>query len=92
MNTEEEKEFEKKIEKKIEENIEEKVEGWCSGKNKKSVSDHGSAGVVWFLGLIGAAVYYIQHADGFLDGVLGVLKALVWPAFLVYEAMKALGM
>ena len=88
MNTEEEKEFEKKIEKKIEE----KVDGWCSGKNKKSVSDHGSAGVVWFLGLIGAAVYYIQYADGFWDGVLGVLKAFVWPAFLVYEAMKALGM
>lgn len=96
MSTEEEKDFEKKIEekieKKIEDAIEENVEGWCSQKNKKNVSQNGSAGAVWFLGFIGAAVYYIRYADGFWNGVVGVLKALVWPAFLVYDAMKALGM
>jgi hypothetical protein len=47
-------------------------------------------GAVYGLGFIGAAVYYIQVADGFWTGVLGVLKALVWPAFLVYEALKSL--
>jgi len=49
-------------------------------------------GAVYGLGLIGAAVYYIQHATGFGDGLLGVLKAIVWPAFMVYEAMGALKM
>jgi hypothetical protein len=41
------------------------------------------------LGFIGAAVYYIQQATGFWAGVLGILKAIVWPAFVVY---KLLGM
>jgi hypothetical protein len=27
--------------------------------------------------------HYIQAADGFWDGVLGILKAFVWPAFVV---------
>jgi len=49
---------------------------------------HGGGGAVYGLGLIGALVYYIQQSDGFWDGVLGVLKALVWPAFLVYELLK----
>ncbi|WP_027344947.1 hypothetical protein [Hamadaea tsunoensis] len=50
----------------------------------------GGGGAVYGLGLIGALIYYIQQADGFWSGVVGVLKALVWPAFLVYEAFKAL--
>ncbi|MBN2624966.1 MAG: hypothetical protein JXA83_16420 [Acidimicrobiales bacterium] len=48
-------------------------------------------GAVYGLGLIGAAVWYWQQADGFGEHVVGLLKALVWPAFLVYEALKALG-
>jgi len=47
-------------------------------------------GAVYGLGFIGAAVYYISTATGFWIGVLGVLKALVWPAFLVYEVLKFL--
>ena len=50
------------------------------------------SGAVYGLGLIGAAVYFIGHAATFWAGVLGFLKAIVWPAFLVYEAMKKLGM
>jgi hypothetical protein len=42
------------------------------------------------LGFIGALVYYISTANGFWIGVLGVLKALVWPAFLVYNLLKFL--
>jgi hypothetical protein len=56
------------------------------------IHKHGPAGGFYFLGFIGAAVYYISTATGFWNGVLGVLKALVWPAFLVYELMKFLGM
>lgn len=43
------------------------------------------------LGFIGALIYYISHATGFWVGVVGFLKALVWPAFLVYEALRMLG-
>jgi len=52
---------------------------------------HGGASAVYGLGLIGAAVYFIGHATTFWLGVLGFLKALVWPAFLVYQAFSVLG-
>ena len=42
----------------------------------------------YFLGFIGAAVYFVQQAHGFWLGVLGVLKAMVWPAFLVYKLLE----
>lgn len=51
----------------------------------------GGGGAVYGLGLIGALIYYIQQADGFWLGVLGILKALVWPAFVVYDLLKFLG-
>lgn len=48
-------------------------------------------GAVYGLGFIGAAIYFVSQSTGFWMGVLGVLKALVWPAFLVFEALKFLG-
>jgi hypothetical protein len=51
----------------------------------------GPASAVYGLGFIGAAVYFITQATTFWMGVLGFLKAIVWPAFLVYEAFKYLG-
>lgn len=45
---------------------------------------------VYGLGLIGALVYFLSHAATFWLGVLGFLKALVWPAFLVYYAFQFL--
>ncbi|MBN1792394.1 hypothetical protein JW826_01795 [Candidatus Woesearchaeota archaeon] len=51
-----------------------------------------SGGAVYGLGFLGAAVYYITTATGFWNGVWGVIKALVWPAFLIYELMKFLMM
>jgi hypothetical protein len=45
---------------------------------------------VYGLGVIGAAVYFIGQATTFWAGVLGFLKALVWPAFLVYQAFEIL--
>jgi hypothetical protein len=59
---------------------------------KKEVHQSAPAGAVYCFGLIGAAIFYISQATGFWIGVLGVLKAIVWPAFLVYEAMKYLAM
>lgn len=47
---------------------------------------------IYGLGFIGAVIYYLQHASGFWDGVLGIFKALVWPAVLIYKLMEFLGM
>lgn len=54
------------------------------------VNNH-SGNAVYGLGLIGAAIHYISTASGFWVGFLGLLKAIVWPAFLVYEWLQYLG-
>jgi hypothetical protein len=51
-----------------------------------------AGGGAYGLAMIGAAVYFIGHAATFWAGVLGLLKAILWPAFVVYELMKHLGM
>ncbi len=50
------------------------------------------AGAIFGLGFLGAIVYYIQTATSFLGGLVGCLKALVWPAFVVYSLMRFLKM
>jgi len=61
----------------------------CGCSHKKGAP---CGGAVYGLGLIGAAIYFIGHAAGFWLGVLGLLKAIVWPVFVVYALMKYLGM
>lgn len=58
---------------------------------KKEIQQHAPNNAVYGLGFIGAAIYYVSHATGFWMGVWGVVKAIFWPGFLVYAAMKALG-
>jgi len=48
-------------------------------------------GMVYLAGFLGATIYYISTATGFWNGVLGFLKAIIWPLFLVFEALKFLG-
>jgi hypothetical protein len=59
---------------------------------KHNMHEHGPSSAIYGLGFIGAAIYYISNATNFWMGVLGFLKAVVWPAFLVYEWLKFLGM
>ena len=60
---------------------------------KKSICvNNGSCGGAFYgLGFLGSAVYYISTTNGFWAGVLGVLKAIVWPAFLVHGLFKMIG-
>ena len=53
-------------------------------------SGSGIAGTAYFMGFIAAAIYFIQNAATFWLGVLGFLKALVWPVFLVYNLLEFL--
>lgn len=49
--------------------------------------DCNGSGCFYFLGFIGSAIYYLQQSAGFWNGVLGILKAIVWPVFLVYKLL-----
>jgi hypothetical protein len=74
-----------------------KMKKWFTrGKKDKDCNcgchHHGSGSGVYCLGFLGAAVYYISQATTFGMGVIGILKAAVWPAFIVFEALKYLAM
>ena len=60
----------------------------CYMKNKAS----GCGGAIYGLGFIGALVYYISTATSVWDAIIGFFQAILWPAFLVFSAMHALGM
>ena len=61
-------------------------------KKINKCSNIGNGGCLYATGFIGAAVYYISTAAGFWSGVLGFLKAIIWPVFLVYGVMKFIGL
>jgi hypothetical protein len=50
----------------------------------------GPFGGVYFLTIIGAAVYFVQNSAGFWGFILALLKALVWPAFVTYHVLGLL--
>jgi hypothetical protein len=56
----------------------------------KAVSAGNATNAVYGLGLIGAAIYFIQHASSFWSGALGILEAIVWPAIVVYKILEFL--
>ena len=57
----------------------------------KVVYKNAPHSALYFFGFVGAAIYYISKATGFWIGVLGFLKACIWPVFLVHEVLNALG-
>jgi hypothetical protein len=61
-------------------------------RKPRTVYHRGGSGVVYGLGLIGAWIYYFTTATTLWIGVLGFFKGIVWPAMLVFEALKFLGM
>lgn len=78
--------------------MEEDILGMSDETNTSCVgkcgSCHAKSGVCGAYGLavLGAAVYYIQHSATFWAGVLGVLKAIIWPALVIYKLLDFLKM
>jgi len=56
--------------------------------HKKGGSDAGG-GAVYGLGLVGALIYFLQSAVGFGGVILGILKAIVWPGYIVYKLLES---
>lgn len=51
----------------------------------KVINKGGPFGGAYFLTFIGSAVYFVQHSAGFWGFVAALLKACVWPAFLIHR-------
>ncbi|MGO4784442.1 hypothetical protein [Cryobacterium sp. W22_MBD10_FK3] len=57
------------------------------GRGSVIVRD-GSWGFFFLLAYVGAAIYFISTSDGsFWAFVLGLLQAIVWPAYVVYHVL-----
>jgi hypothetical protein len=64
----------------------------CKPPKKYANATCGMSGGVYGFAFLGAAVYFVQHATTFWGGVLGVLKAIIWPAMLIYKLLEFLKM
>jgi hypothetical protein len=60
-------------------------------KIKCDIESTGTGGAFYGLGFIGALVYYLTTAPDIWAGIIGFFKAIVWPAFLVYEILRFAG-
>jgi len=58
----------------------------------KNMNNAAPTSAIYGLGFIGAAIYFVSKATGFWLGVLGFLKAIIWPVFVIYGALKQFGM
>lgn len=57
----------------------------------KVINQHGPFGFVMFVAWVGAFIYFLQGTKDFGDVIVAFLQACVWPAFVVYHALQALG-
>jgi hypothetical protein len=59
-------------------------------KTVKVINQHGSFGGIFLVTYVGAAIYFVHTSMGFWGFVLALLKAAVWPAFVVYHVLVLL--
>ena len=57
--------------------------------SKVKIVNQGPIGFIFFVAYVGAAVYFWHQASGFWEYVWALLKAVAWPAILVYHSMQA---
>jgi len=56
------------------------------------MNGNGISGGVYGMAFLGAAAYFIRHADSVWAAVLGIIKAIFWPAVLMYKLLGLLKM
>lgn len=56
----------------------------------KVVNNSHSGSAIYALGIFGALVYFLQRADSFVAVIMGIVKAVVWPAVILYKSLELL--
>lgn len=51
---------------------------------------NAGGGAIYGIGIFGALLYYLQHATTFVSVVVGIAKAIFWPAVIVYKVFELL--
>lgn len=60
-------------------------------RTTRVVESNGVWSVFFLLAYVGAAIYFTSHTDGsFWAVMLGLLQAMVWPAYVIYHVLVLL--
>ena len=59
-------------------------------KHCRKMHNNSAGGAIYGLGLIVALFYFLQHATTFGLVIFGILKSIVWPAFLIFKLLEFL--
>lgn len=64
----------------------------CNNKIIVKSNNHGGgdSGMIYFLGVVGALFYFLKGVTEFSAILLGIGKAIVWPALLMFELLSYL--
>ncbi len=60
-------------------------------KTTKVVKE-GPSAFIWFTAWVGALVYFVQQSEGFGGFLLAILKACVWPAYVLHRVLDLLNL
>ncbi|MCR4264160.1 MAG: hypothetical protein NUV98_05595 [Candidatus Roizmanbacteria bacterium] len=53
---------------------------------------NAGSGALYGLGMLGALVYFLQHATSVWGGIVGIFKAIFWPGVVLYKVLEMLNM
>lgn len=74
---------------------EEKTTECCKEKmdcKHRHHQNYGGSGAIYGLGVIGALFYFLQHTATFEAVMIGIGKAIFWPAILMFKLLTYLQM
>lgn len=57
----------------------------------KVVTSNGPLGWVLFVAWAGAVVYFFQQDQSFWGFLVALVKAAVWPGYLIFHALQSFG-
>lgn len=56
------------------------------------MKNNAGSGALYGLGIIGALIYFLQHATSFVDVIVGIVYAVFWPGVVVYKVLELFNM
>jgi len=59
-------------------------------KGGGKMKNNAGSGAIYGLGVLGALIYFLQHATSFIDGLVGIIQAIFWPGVVLYKALELL--
>jgi hypothetical protein len=64
--------------------------GKSENKMSQRMGTAGPLGFAFFVSFFGAAMYFVHQSSGFWGFFGAILKAVVWPGFVVYHVLGLL--